>query len=38
MLDMFDQYEKSAIEQLLAEERMHISKLAELKRDLKDKS
>ena len=38
MLDMFDQYEKSAIEQLLAEERMHISKLSELKRDLKDKS
>jgi len=36
MLDMFNQSDnKSAIEQLLAEERLHIRKLSELKRDLK---
>ena len=36
MLDMFSQSDdKGAIEQLLTEERMHIRKLAELKRDLR---
>jgi rubrerythrin len=39
MLDMFGQSDnKNAIEQLLSEERMHIRKLAELKRNLKDRS
>ncbi|MGB9594914.1 MAG: ferritin-like domain-containing protein [Candidatus Poribacteria bacterium] len=34
MRDMFSQSEKGAIEQLLAEERLHIQKLAELKKQL----